>query len=533
MTRTSDFKLFRLAADNTPYRKLPALAGRRVDQGGRTVLCVEPDALRILAAAAFHDVSFFLRKPHLDALAAIPLDPAASENDRFVAAALVRNAVLSAGGELPLCQDTGIATIIAHKGENVFTGADDVACLACGVRETWQRDNLRYSVVAPRSMTVEENTENNLPAQIDIAAVPGSEYHFLFIAKGGGSSNKTMLCQEAPGILDDQRLARFLAEKIKALGVAACPPYHLAVVIGGLSPEMTLKTVKLATAGYLDTLPDHGDATGSAFRDHAWERKAMELCEASGLGAQFGGRHFALDTRVIRLPRHAGSCPIGIGISCSADRNIRGKITAEGVFLEKLETDLSGYLPGLTDRTSAPEVRISLDQPMDEIRRQLAACKPGTRVRLDGCLIVARDLAHARLHAGLAGGKPLPEYLKQHPIYYAGPAKTPPGMASGSFGPTTAQRMDMFIRDFMQRGASLVTLAKGQRSAEFTACCREFGGFYLGTIGGAAALVASENIIRSEIVDFEDLGMEAVRRITVKDLPAFVICDDKGNNLYA
>ncbi len=517
---------------NVSYRKLAISPPKTEKHGKCRFLSIPPKTLELLSAAAFHDIQFHLRKTHLDMLARILKDSSASANDRFVAAALIENAMISAEGELPMCQDTGVANVIAFKGENVLTGLNDAASISRGIVKTWQTDNLRYSVMAPLTMTKEANTNDNLPAQIDIYSAKGDEYRFLFIAKGGGSSNRTSLYQESPGILEEKRLADFLADKLRKIGVAACPPYHLAVVIGGLSPEMTLKTVKLASAGYLDDLPGKGTTGGAAFRDKKWEKIICKLAEDSGLGAQFGGKHFALEARVIRLPRHAASCPIGIGVSCSADRNIKAKITAKGVFLEKLEKDLSAYLPLLRRCPEELTRKIDLDQPMQSVCKQLSECSPGARVSLNGTLIVARDLAHARLHARLMAGKGLPEYMKKHPVFYAGPAKTPKAMASGSFGPTTALRMDMYSRDFMKNGASLITLAKGQRSKSFAETCSKYGGFYLGTIGGAAALVAQKNITSSEIIDFEDLEMEAVRKIVVKDLPAFLICNNKGKSLY-
>jgi fumarate hydratase, class I len=509
--------------DGRLYRRVPGCAVSLTDEGGRRVLRVAPDVLRRLAAEAFHDVEFHLRQSHLDGLAAILRDPAASENDRFVAGALIRNAAIAAEGMLPMCQDTGIANILAWKGEDVVTGTDDVTALGQGVQDVWVRDNLRYSVMSPVTMFREVNTGNNLPAQVDITAVPGRRYEFLFIAKGGGSSNKTFLFQESPAVLDEKRLATFLTEKMRSIGVAACPPYHLAVVIGGLSPEMTLKTVKLASAGYYDTLPTEGGERGGAFLDRTMSASLSDAARGLGLGAQFGGTHFALDIRVIRLPRHAGSCPIGIGVSCNADRNILGYIDDAGVFLEELVRDLGPHLSLLDAAGVACAVPVDLDRPLEAVRRDLLTLGPGTRVSLSGTLVVARDLAHARLHRELLEGRGVPDYFKRHPVYYAGPAKTPDGMISGSFGPTTAQRMDSFVADFMRNGAALVTIAKGGRSAEFEKARKEFGGVYLGAIGGAAALVARENIVASDILDFPELGMEAVRKIVVKDFPAFVM----------
>jgi fumarate hydratase class I len=499
---------------------------------GREMLLVNPEALRLLAKEAFHDVSFLLRTAHLEKLAVILQDPQASENDRFVAESLVKNAVIAGRGILPLCQDTGTATVFARKGEQVLTGGEDERFLTQGIAETWQTHHLRFSQLAARSMFDEVNTGTNLPAQIEIDAVPGLEYHFLFIAKGGGSANKTALFQQSKALLHESALDAFLRERVSALGVAACPPYHLAIVIGGTSPEANLKTVKLAAAGWLDELPTQGNDQGSAFRDPAWEARVLKMAQTSGWGAQFGGRHLALDARVIRLPRHAGSCPVGIGLSCSADRNIRALISREGVFLEQLDRDPERFLAAAAGASTAQPVPIDLAVPMDNIRQALSQHPVGTRLALSGPLIVARDAAHARLKQQLEETGTLPDYFKRHPVYYAGPAKTPPGLTSGSFGPTTAQRMDDYLAPFMRHGGSLVSLAKGERSAAMTDVCKEFGGFYLGTIGGAAALVAQEYITRSELLDFPDLGMEAIRRIEVRDLPAFIVCDDKGNQLY-
>jgi len=524
--------LFEFKADRTVYRPL-GTAGARVEfRGGRRFLAVGARALTFLAREAFIDLSFYLRSAFLANLAAILDDPQASANDRFVAGALVRNAVIAAEGELPLCQDTGTIAIIGYKGHRVLTDGRDEEALASGAGSVYRERNLRYSQMAPLSVFEEVNTGNNLPAQIDIAAAEGIDYKFLFMAKGGGSSNKTGLFQESKAFLNERTLAAFLEEKIAALGVAACPPYRIAVVVGGLSPEMTLKTVKLATTGYLDGLPARGRRAGAAFRDAEWEARMMDAARATGLGAQFGGRHLAHEVRFIRLPRHAGSCPVGIGVGCNADRNLRGKITAEGLFLEAVERDPARYLGKKTTDENECSVALDLRAPMDEIRRRLSAYAVGTLLRLSGPLVVARDIAHARLKKILDETGDVPPYFKNHPVYYAGPAKTPRGYASGSFGPTTGQRMDGYLAAFMKAGASLVTLAKGNRSAAVTEACRTFGGFYLGTIGGAAALVAKEHILSSEILDFADLGMEAVRRIVVRDLPAFILSDDKGGNLY-
>jgi fumarate hydratase, class I len=524
--------MFEFKADRTVYRPLGAAGVRVESRGGRRGLKIEARALSALAREAFADLSFYLRPSFLANLAAILDDPQASANDRFVAEALLRNAVISAEGDLPLCQDTGTINVIGYKGHRVLTDGRDEEALALGAGPVYRERNLRYSQMAPLSVFDEVNTGNNLPAQIDIAATEGEEYKFLFLAKGGGSSNKTALFQESKAFLNERALTAFLAEKIAALGVAACPPYRIAVVVGGLSPEMTLKTVKLATTGYLDGLPGRGRRSGAAFRDAEWEARMMEAARASGLGAQFGGRNLAHEVRFIRLPRHAGSCPVGIGVGCNADRNLKAKITAKGIFLEAVERNPGRYLG---KKTTAPgaSVALNLNAPIDKIRRTLSAFPVGTLLRLSGPLIVARDIAHARLKKILDETGGVPAYFKDHPVYYAGPAKTPRGAASGSFGPTTGQRMDGYLAAFMKAGASLVTLAKGNRSPAVTEACRKFGGFYLGTIGGAAALVAKEHILSSTIIDFADLGMEAVRLIIVRDLPAFILSDDQGNNLYA
>ncbi len=497
-------------------------------------LVVEPQALRRIAQEAFRDVSFLLRTRHLEQIAAALHDPQASDNDRFVAQALLRNAVIAAEGILPLCQDAGTAGILAFKGERALTGSDDARHLAHGVYDAYRRENLRYSQMIPRSMLDEDNSGTNLPAQIRIHSERGDQYRFLFMAKGAGSSNKTQLHMESKALLNsERRLSDFLRENIRALGVAACPPYHLVAVIGGLSPEMNLDAVKLASSGWLDGLPAAPSGAGHAWRDREWETKLLKLARASGLGMQFTGRHFALDTRVIRLPRHAGSLPVGLGVACNAHRNILGKITASGIHLEKLERQPARFLEPLADSAFPPAVPIDLAQPMDRIVAALAHCPAGTRVALTGPLIVARDLAHARLKQRLDDGRALPAWFSKHPVYYAGPAKTPPGRISGSFGPTTAMRMDPYVPEFMRHGASRVMLAKGERGDAVRQACRKHNGFYLATIGGAAALVAERSIHASEIVDFPELGMEAVRKVQVENLPAFVVFDSKGRNLYA
>ncbi len=522
-----------MAVDRTPYRKLGAGGVRRRACAGRTVLAVSPEALTRLAREAFTDLAFYLRPGTLENFAGILDDERASDNDRFVAESLLRNAAVAAEGVLPLCQDTGTANIVGRKGHLVMTDGGDEAALAAGVREAYVGRNLRYSQMAPLSVFEEVNTGDNLPAQIDLGAVDGDEYRFLFVAKGGGSSNKTSLFQETKALLNEKSLRAFLREKIAALGVAACPPYRITVVVGGTSPEATLKTVKLASTGYLDDLPRKGNRRGASFRDRDWEDIILEIARETGLGAQFGGAFLAHEARFIRLPRHGGSCPVGLGVSCNADRNMKAKITAEGVFLEALERNPARFLA----REAAAPIRIAvpvdLDRPMDETRAWLGEFPVGTLLDLSGTLIVARDIAHARLRKRLEETGEAPEYFKRYPVYYAGPAKRPRGYASGSFGPTTGQRMDIYLADFMKAGGSLVTLAKGNRSSAVTEACRTYGGFYLGTIGGAAALVAKEHILSEEVVEFPDLGMEAVRRIVVRNLPAFIICDDKGNNLYA
>ena len=524
-------KLFPLGTDTTEYRLLTPEHVRIHRHLGQEILHVEGAALELLAREGFAESAFFLRTRHLEQWAGILEDAQASDNDRFVAASLLKNAIVSAAGVLPMCQDTGTATVLGWRGHRVLTDGCDEESLSRGIYQAYTQQNLRYSQVAPVNMYKDVNTGTNLPAQIDLEAARGDAYDFLMLAKGGGSANKTFLFAETPAVLTPRNLREFLAANIPKLGVSACPPYHLAIVVGGTSPEKNLKTVKLASAGYLDGLPTSGDGSGRAFRDLELEAEVLGLTRGFGLGAQFGGQWFALDVRVIRMPRHAASCFIGIGASCSAHRNIRGRINRDGVLLERLDHTPERFLPKLNLLEGRKAVELDLDRPMPEIRAELAKHPVGTQVNLTGTLIVARDIAHARIKEMLDAGQPMPEYLKKHPVYYAGPAKTPPGLASGSFGPTTAQRMDPYVDEFMGHGGSLVMLAKGNRAEGLTAACRKHGGFYLGTIGGAAAVVA-QHITCSELVDFPELGMEAVRRITVKGLPAFVICDDKGNNLY-
>src|SRR5690554_1346617 len=477
------------------------------------------------------DVSFFLRPAHLQKLSDILKDEEASDNDRFVAHTMLMNQVVSAEGELPTCQDTGTAIVIGKKGEQVLTGGSDAEALSKGIFETYRDKNLRYSQVVPFSMFEEKNTGTNLPAQIDIYSEAGNKYEFLFVTKGGGSGNKTFLYQQTKALLTEEALTRFVKEKIKDLGTSACPPYHLALVIGGTSAEATLATVKKASAGYLDHLPTEGNEGGQAFRDLEWERKVEAICRESGIGAQFGGKYFVHDVRVIRLPRHAASCPVGLGVSCSADRNIKAKITSDGIYLEELEKNPARFLPREAPYLQ-PAVEIDLDQPMEEVLKELDKHPVKTRLNLKGTLIVARDIAHAKIKQMLDEGKSMPEYFKNHPVYYAGPAKTPKGMASGSFGPTTAGRMDPYVDQFQANGGSMIMLAKGNRSQQVTDACKKHGGFYLGSIGGPAAILAQDNILSVEVVDFPELGMEAVRKITVKDFPAFIITDDKGNDFF-
>lgn len=522
---------FQHGKDETKYRRLTSDHVRMTECCGRKMLQVQPEALRLLARQAFIDVNFYLRTSHLVKLSKILDDPEATDNDRFVAWVMLRNTVISAEGKLPWCQDTGTAIAMAWKGEDVFTGTDDALHLSKGIWETYNEKNLRYSQIVPTTMFEEKNTGSNLPAQIDIASCPGDEYKFLFIAKGGGSANKTFLYQQSKSLLNEASLSKFIREKIEDLGTAACPPYHLALVIGGTSAEMTLKTVKLASAGYLDDLPDSGNAAGRAFRDRVWEEKVEKICQEFGVGAQFGGKYFVHDVRVIRLPRHAASCPVGIGVSCSADRNIKGKITADGIFIEQLDTEPARFVPAKAPELDKP-VEINLERPMKEILAELTKYPVKTRLSLSGTLIVARDMAHARIKQMLDEGKAMPEYFRNHPVYYAGPAKTPEGMASGSFGPTTAGRMDTYVDLFQSHGGSMIMLAKGNRSKQVTDACKKHGGFYLGSVGGPAAILAAENILSVEVVDFGELGMEAVRKIVVKNMPAFILTDDKGNDFY-
>ncbi len=519
--------------NTTEYRLLTTDYVSTISLGDRQFLQVEPEALRLLTSEAMRDISHLLRSRHLAQLAAILDDPEASENDRFVATELLRNANIAAGGVLPSCQDTGTAVVVGHKGERVLTDADDERAIARGVFDTFQTSNLRYSQMAPLTMFEERNTGNNLPAQIEIYAAPGDAYSFLFMAKGGGSANKSYLFQETKALLNPDSLTRFMDEKLRTLGTAACPPYHLAVVIGGTSAEYTLKVAKYASAHYLDTLPTQGSETGHAYRDLEWEDRILELTRQFGIGAQFGGKYFCHDVRVIRLPRHGASCPVGVAVSCSADRQALGKITSEGIFLEQLETDPARFLPEVTDEElSGQVVRIDLDQPMTDICAELSKYPVKTRLSLTGTLVVGRDLAHAKIKERLDAGEPMPDYLRDHPVYYAGPAKTPEGYASGSFGPTTAGRMDPYVDQFQAAGGSMVMLAKGNRSRQVVEACARHGGFYLGSIGGPAARLAKDSIRKVEVLEYPELGMEAVFRIEVEDFPAFIVTDDKGNDFF-
>lgn len=540
MSRPQGFRyspMFPLGADPTPWRKLDIQGISTTTCDGQTVLKIAPEALSELAFQAFHDVSHLLRPAHLASLRAILDDPDASSNDRFVAMDLLKNANISAGGVLPMCQDTGTAIVFGKKGQRVWVQGDEEEAISWGVHRTYTETNLRYSQMAPISMFEEKNTGNNLPVQFDILAAPGEhhadEFHLMFVAKGGGSANKTFLFQETRAILSPAKLLAFIETKMKTLGTSACPPYHLAIVIGGTSAETTLKTVKLASTKWLDQLPTTGDLSGHAFRDVEMERQVLDLSRSIGIGAQFGGKYFCHDVRVVRLPRHGASLPVGIGVSCSADRQIKAKITPEGVFLEALETDPHQYLPEATDETLGGEtVAVNLNRPMAEILAQLSAYPVKTRLALTGTMVVARDIAHARLKTRLDAGEGLPDYFKNHPVYYAGPAKTPEGYATGSFGPTTAGRMDSYVAEFQAAGGSMVMLAKGNRSAAVRESCRKAGGFYLGSVGGPAARLAQDCIRKVEVLEYPEDGMEAIWRIEVEDFPAFIVVDDKGNDFY-
>ncbi len=519
--------------DTTKYRLLTKDYVSVTKFDGKEILKIEPEALTLLASVAIRDVSFLLRTAHLEKVAAILKDPQASDNDRYVALAMLRNADTSSKGILPFCQDTGTATIFAKKGQQVWTGVKDEEYLAKGAYKTYTEENLRYSQTAPLNMYEEVDTGTNLPAQIDIMATEGLEYQFLFVTKGGGSANKSTLYQETKALLNPTSLEKFLTEKMNTLGTAGCPPYHLVFVVGGTSAEACMKTVKLATTGYLDHLPTTGNAHGRAFRDVALENRMLEQAYKSGYGAQFGGKYFALDVRIIRLPRHGASCPVGMGVSCSADRNAKAKINKDGVWLEELEREPGRLIPEeYRGKVVSNVVKVDLNRPMNEILAQLTKYPVTTQLSLTGTMVVARDIAHAKLKERVDRGEGLPQYLKDHPVYYAGPAKTPEGMPSGSFGPTTAGRMDSYVDLFQSLGGSMITLAKGNRSQQVTDACKKYGGFYLGSIGGPAAILAKENIKKVEVLEYPELGMEAIWKIDVEDFPAFILVDDKGNDFF-
>jgi fumarate hydratase class I len=526
-------ELLPIGPDDTPYRLLTTEGVSTVEAADRTFLQVEPEALTLLTSTAFRDIAHWLRPAHLQQLRRILDDPAASANDRFVALDLLKNANIAAGGVLPMCQDTGTAIVMGKRGERVLTGGDDERSISLGIQQTYETSNLRFSQMAPLTMWDEKNTGTNLPAQIELYAAAGDAYKLLFMAKGGGSANKSYLYQETKAVLNRTSMLRFLDEKLRTLGTSACPPYHLAVVIGGTSAEFALKTAKYASAHYLDSLPREGSALGHGFRDVELEADVLALTQGFGIGAQFGGKYFCHDVRVIRLPRHGASCPVAIAVSCSADRQALGKITREGVFLEQLEEDPAHYLPEVTDEHLDDDVvHIDLNRPMDEIRNELSRYPVKTRLSLSGPMVVARDIAHAKIKERLDAGEAMPQYLRDHCVYYAGPAKTPVGMASGSFGPTTAGRMDSYVEEFQAAGGSLVMLAKGNRSRQVTDACASHGGFYLGSIGGPAARLAQDCIRKVEVLEYPELGMEAVWKIEVEDFPAFIVVDDKGNDFF-
>ena len=531
MTEFKYQEMFLLGEDTTEYRLLTQEHVSSKSFEDSKILIIAPEGLELLAEQAFRDVAHLLRPSHLKLVARILDDPESSDNDRYVALEMLKNAVISAEGEFPMCQDTGTAVVMGKKGQQVWTGFPDEEAISRGIFNAYTKNNLRYSQNAPLTMYDEKNTGCNLPAQIELYATQGDDYKFLFVAKGGGSANKTYLYQETKATLTPENLVNFMKEKMKTLGTAACPPYHLAFVVGGTSAEANLKTVKLASAGYLDHLPIKGSESGHAFRDRGLEDEILKISQQLGIGAQFGGKYFCLDTRVVRLPRHGASCPIGIGVSCSADRNIKAKITKEGIYLEKLEIDPAKYLPE-PDKTADDAVKIDLNKPMDEIRSILSRYPVATRLLLSGKIVVGRDIAHAKLKERLDRGEGLPQYIKDHIIYYAGPAKTPRGYASGSFGPTTAGRMDPYVPIFQEQGGSMVMLAKGNRSKIVTQSCQKYGGFYLGSIGGPAARLGKECITNVEIIEYSELGMEAIFMITVKDFPAFILVDDKGNDFF-
>ena len=526
-------EMFPLGPDTTEYYHLTSEYVRTENWGGHEFLVVDPEALTVLARQATHDNAFMLRREHNEMVAKILHDPEASENDKFVALTMLRNAEVAAKGQLPFCQDTGTAIIHGNKGQNVYTGGGDEERLSKGVYLTYTEDNLRYSQNAPLTMFDEVNTGCNLPAQIDLHAVDGNEYKFLFVAKGGGSANKTYLYQETKALLTSEKLVPFLVEKMKSLGTAACPPYHIAFVIGGTSAEMNLATVKKASVKYYDNLPTKGNELGHAFRDVELEKQLLEEAQRIGLGAQFGGKYFAHDIRVIRLPRHGASCPVGLGVSCSADRNIKAKINSKGLWIEKLDSNPGELIPEEMRREGEGKVvKIDLNRPMPEILKELTKYPVATRLSLNGTIIVGRDIAHAKIKERLDRGEPMPEYMQNHPIYYAGPAKTPKGMPSGSFGPTTAGRMDPYVDQFQSEGGSMVMIAKGNRSQQVTDACHKHGGFYLGSIGGPAAILAQNSIKKVECLEYPELGMEAIWKIEVEDFPAFILVDDKGNDFF-
>mgnify|MGYP005639326609 FL=1 len=534
MSEYQHHEMFPLGEDTTPYRKLTSDGVSTGDFDGQEVLKIDPSALAMLAEVAMRDTSHLLRPGHLQQLRNILDDDEASPNDKFVALELLKNANIASSGVLPMCQDTGTAIVMGKKGQNVWTSGSDESAISEGILNAYNNNNLRYSQTSPLSMFEEVNTRTNLPAQFDLYAVPGDAYKFMFMAKGGGSANKSYLYQETKALLNPERLMSFLDEKIRSLGTAACPPYHLAIVIGGTSAELTMKTAKLASARYLDGLPTSGGDFGQAVRDLETEEKVLEMTRTMGIGAQFGGKYFCHDVRVIRLPRHGASCPVGIAVSCSADRQILAKITKDGVFLEELETNPAKYLPDVEGGALSDDVvEIDLNQPMDEVRKTLSQYPVKTRLSLTGALVVARDSAHAKLQELLDAGDDLPQYFKDHAVYYAGPAKTPEGMASGSFGPTTAGRMDAYVDTFQAAGGSMVILAKGNRSKAVTNACKNHGGFYLGSIGGPAAKLAQDCITKVECIEYEELGMEAIWKIDIKDFPAFIVVDDKGNDFFA
>ncbi len=526
-------EMFPMSKDTTEYYHLTSDYVKVENWGGHEVLVVDPEALTVLTRQATHDNAFMLRREHNEMVAKILHDPEASENDKFVALTMLRNAEVAAKGQLPFCQDTGTAIVMGKKGQNVYTGGGDEERISKGVYQTYTENNLRYSQNAPLNMYDEVNTGCNLPAQIDLYATDGDEYKFLFVAKGGGSANKTYLYQETKALINPKTLVPFLVEKMKSLGTAACPPYHIAFVIGGTSAEMNLATVKKASVKYYDNLPTHGNELGHAFRDVELEKQLLEETRKIGLGAQFGGKYFAHDIRVIRLPRHGASCPVGLGVSCSADRNVKAKINREGLWIEKLDSNPGELIPESYRKAGEGNaVKIDLNRPMTEVLAELSKYPVSTRLSLNGTIIVGRDIAHAKIKERLDRGEPMPQYLKDHPIYYAGPAKTPEGMASGSFGPTTAGRMDSYVDQFQAAGGSMIMIAKGNRSKQVTDACHKHGGFYLGSIGGPAAILAKDSIKKVELLEYPELGMEAIWKIEVENFPAFILVDDKGNDFF-